>query len=91
MWGSEREVTQYGTIRRNAVLRRPDPQNPGQLVEAKPLRIVAGNLDAKLEMHLEDGAKVWITLSVTEISRIDTRKDANGRPIYNIDTQGKSI
>ena len=68
--------------------RVPDPQNPGQLVEATPVRVISGELDAKLEVQLEDGAKIRFTLSIVEISRIDSRKDATGKPLYNFDTQG---
>ena len=69
--------------------RVPDPHRPGELVEALPLRVMSGDVDASLVVDLEDGAKITVTLSITGVSRIDTRKDANGRPIYNIDTQGK--
>lgn len=65
-----------------------DPQNPGQLVNAVPVPVVDGGMDATVALQLEDGAKIVVTLRVLEISRIDDRKDAQGRPIYNIDTQG---
>ena len=69
--------------------RVPDPQRPGELVEAIPLRVTSGDVDATLDVNLEDGARIRVTLSIIGISRIDARKDANGRSIYNIDTQGR--
>ena len=68
--------------------RVPDPQRPGSLVEAVPLQVIGGEVDATLNVSLEDGAHISIGLSIVEISRIDARRDANGQPIYNIDTQG---
>ena len=65
-----------------------DPQNPGKLVDAEPVPIIAGKLDAELAVELENGVKVRIQLSLIDISRLKDRKDANGNPVYNINSQG---
>ena len=69
--------------------RVPDPQNPGSLIPATPVGIVSGESDASIELHLDDGAKILVTISVIEVSKIDDRRSADGHPIYNIDTQAK--
>ena len=67
----------------------PDPNNPGQLVEAVPLEITDGNTDATINVTLSNGTSVSLQFHLNEISIIQGRNDPNGNPVYDVVTSGK--
>lgn len=67
----------------------PDPQNPGQYVDAVPVEIVDGQTEALLYAQLADGTRISLTVHIIDISRIEGRVDAQGQPFYNVNVNGQ--
>ena len=67
----------------------PDPQNPGQFVDAVPIEVLGDQTKTSLDIHLADGTEIIVGVEIVEVSRIEGQFDAAGNPTYNVDIAGR--